>query len=114
MIPPKKLNELKKTYGLKVIEAKPGDVLFFHMGIVHGSAHNISSNSRMVLLSQLNTVGNIPKNANNNAIKYNLLRAKREVVEAKRKLNWFKKKYTTQLKSKKLTFSAPIVKEEKY
>ena len=43
----------------------------------------------------------ITKNANNNAIKYNLLRAKREVVEAKRKLNWFKKKYTTQLKSKK-------------
>ncbi len=113
MIPPKKLDMLKKKYGLKVIDAKPGDVLLFHMGLVHGSAHNISSKSRMVILSQLNTEGNIPKNVNRNSIKYNLSRAKKELAEAKRKLNWFKKKYTTQLKSKKLTFSAPIVKEER-
>ena len=113
MIPPKKLNKLKKKHGLKIIEAEPGDVLFFHMGTVHGSGHNISSNSRMVLLSQLNTVSNVPKNVNKNAVKYNISRAKRELIEARRKLKWFNKKYLTQIKSKKLTFFAPIVKEEK-
>ena len=38
---------------------------------------------------------------------------KKELDEAQRKLNWFKKKYQDQLKSQKLTFSAPIPKEEK-
>ena len=66
----------------------------------------------MVLLSQINTINNIPKEIKKNSRKFNLLRAKREVVEAKRKLNWFKKKYDTQLKSNKLTFSAAIAKEE--
>ena len=113
MIPPKELSKLKKKHGLKVIEAEPGDVLLFHMGLVHGSAHNISSNSRMVILSQLNTTGNVPRNVNKNSVKYNLSRAKKELVEAKRKLKWFNKKYLTQLKSKKLTFSAQIVKEER-
>ena len=35
---------------------------FFHMGCVHGSGHNISSQGRTVVLSQLNTLGNIPIN----------------------------------------------------
>ena len=34
------------------------------------------------------------------------------MVEAKRRFEWFKNKYNAQLKSKKLTFSAAIVKEE--
>ena len=67
----------------------------------------------MVILSQLNTVGNVPRDVSKNAVKYNLSRAKKELVEAKRKLKWFNNKYSTQLKSKKLTFSAPIVKEER-
>ena len=82
------------------------------MALVHGSSHNISSEGRMVLLSQINTINNIPKEIKKNSRKFNLLRAKREVVEAKRKLNWFKNKYETQLKSNKLTFSAAIAKEE--
>ena len=42
-----------------------------------------------------------------------ITRAKRELVESKRKLKLFNKKYLTQIKSKKLTFFAPIAKEEK-
>ena len=113
MVPPKTLTKLKKKYGVKRINAMPGDVLFFHMGCVHGSGHNISSKSRSVVLSQLNTKGNIPKNVQKNSKKFNLKRAKREYEEAQRRLEWFKNKYSKQLKSKKLTFSAPIVKQEK-
>lgn len=113
MVPPKTLGKLKKKYGVSRINANPGDVLFFHMGCVHGSGHNISSESRTVVLSQLNTLGNIPKNVEKNSKKFNLKRAKREFDESKRRVVWFKNKYSKQLKSKKLTFSAPIVKQEK-
>jgi ectoine hydroxylase-related dioxygenase (phytanoyl-CoA dioxygenase family) len=113
MVPPKTLDKLKKKYGVLRINANPGDVLFFHMGCVHGSGHNISSESRAVALSQLNTLGNIPKNVEKNSKKFNLKRAKREFNESERRLAWFKSKYLKQLKSKKLTFSAPIVKQEK-
>lgn len=113
MVPPKTLDRLKKKYGVTRINANPGDVLFFHMGCVHGSGHNISSNGRTVVLSQLNTLGNIPKNVEKNSKKFNLKRAKREFEESKRRYLWFKKKYLKQLKSKKLTFSAPIVKQER-
>ena len=113
MIPTKKLDHLKKKYGLKVINAKPGDVLFFHMGLVHGSSHNISSKSRAIILSQLNTIGNEPKQVSKNARIFNLTRSKFEKDESLRKYKWFKNKYDLQKKSKKLTFSAPIPKEEK-
>ena len=113
MIPPKKLSALQKRFGLKRINANPGDVLFFHMGVVHGSSHNISPKNRAVVLSQLNTVNNIPINVHKNSRKFNLNRAKKEVIEAKRRLNWFQKKYQNQLKTKKLTFHAPIAREEK-
>ena len=112
MIPPKILNKLNKKVPAQTIKANVGDVLFFHMALVHGSSHNISSEGRMILLSQINTINNIPKEIKKNSRNFNLLRAKREVVEAKRKFNWFKKKYETQLKSNKLTFSAAIAKEE--
>ena len=114
MVPPKKLSSLKKKYGVIKINAEPGDVLFFHMACVHGSGHNISSKSRTVVLSQLNGRNNVPTNVKKNSKKFNLLRAKREYSESKRRFAWFKNKYTKQLKSKKLTFSAPIVKEEKH
>ena len=113
MVPPKKLSNLQNKYGLKRINAEPGDVLFFHMGVVHGSGHNISPKNRAVVLSQLNTVNNVPRNVQTNSRKFNLTRAKKEVLEAKRRLNWFQKKYHNQLKTKKLTFHAPIVREEK-
>jgi len=113
MVPPKKLSKLEKKYGIHRINAEPGDVLFFHMGCVHGSGHNISPNSRTIVLSQINTFSNKPKNVEKNSRNFNLTRARREVVEAKRKLEWFKNKYQKQLKSKKLTFHAPISSQEK-
>ena len=113
MIHPKKLDKLKKKYGVKAINAEPGDVLFFHASLIHGSSHNISGNGRMVILSWFNTIGNLPRNVGKKARLFNLSRAKKELDEAQRKLNWFKKKYQDQLKSQKLTFLAPIPKEEK-
>lgn len=110
---PKKLDKYYKKFGFVSINAKPGDVVFFHASIIHGSSHNISNNGRMIILSQLNSVGNKPKNVNNKSRQFNLDRAKREYNEAKRKLKWFSKKYKLQIQNKKLTFSAPIVKEEK-
>ena len=112
MVSPKKLTELEKKYGVYRVNAEQGDVLFFHMGCVHGSSHNISPKSRTVILSQINTFSNKPKNVETNSRKFNLMRAKREVLEAKRKLKWFEKKYKKQLNSKKLTFHAPISPEE--
>ena len=108
MIPPKKLDQLNKKNKVKVIKANIGDVLFFHMGLVHGSSHNISSKGRMILLSQINTVSNIPKKMKDKSKKFNLLRANRELKEAKRRYDWFKKKYFTQYRSKNLTFYAPL------
>ena len=113
MIPPKKLNELDKKFGVYTVNADVGDVLFFHMGCVHGSGHNISEKSRTVVLSQLNTYNNIPKNVEKNSKNFNLKRARREFDESKRRSLWFKKKYFSQLNSKKLTFSAPITNIEK-
>lgn len=112
MINPKKMDFLNKKFGVKYIEANPGDVVFFHASIVHGSSHNISPNGRMIILSQLNSEKNKPKNVNKKSRLFNLHRAKKEYLEANRKLNWFKKKYKNQLKSNTITFSAPIVKEE--
>ena len=113
MVHPKKLSELNKKYGVHTINADVGDVLFFHMGCVHGSGHNISGSNRTVVLSQLNTFNNIPKDVEKNSKAFNLKRAKREYEESKRRSTWFKNKYLSQLKSKKLTFSAPITNIEK-
>ena len=113
MIPPSKLNHLMKKHKLKYIKASPGDVLFFHTSLIHGSSHNISSKSRAIILSQLNTIGNEPKQVSKNARIFNLTRSKFEKDESLRKYKWFKNKYDLQKKSKKLTFSAPIPKEEK-
>ena len=113
MVGPKKLSQLEKKFGLDTINAKPGDVLFFHMGVVHGSGHNISPNDRAVVLSQLNAESNVPNEVESNSRKFNLQRAKREYLESQRRLKWFKNKFKNQLKSKKLTFHAPIVGQEK-
>ncbi len=113
MVGPKKLNQLEKKFGLDTINAEPGDVLFFHMGVVHGSGHNISPKNRAVVLSQLNTINNVPNAVESNSRKFNLQRAKREFDESKRRLKWFKNKFKKQLSSKKLTFHAPIVGQEK-
>jgi len=112
MVPPVMMDKLYREHGLVVVEGKPGDVLFFHACLVHGSSHNSSPQSRMVLLSQLNTVGNEPPDVSVAARQFNLRRAELELREAARRHAWFKAKYENQLKSDQLTFSAPIPEEE--
>jgi len=112
MVPPETLDRLYREHGLVVVEGEPGDVLFFHTSLIHGSSHNISPHSRMVLLSQLNTVGNEPIDVTTNARLFNLQRAEFETQEAERRYHWFKRKYEDQLKSEALTFSAPIPEHE--
>tara|TARA_E500000178_G_scaffold355136_1_gene426646 strand:- start:1488 stop:2345 length:858 start_codon:yes stop_codon:yes gene_type:complete len=113
MINQKKLDFLYKKHELVDIHVEPGDILFFHSSIVHGSSHNASPNSRSIILSQLNTFSNLPKSVQNNAVKFNLKRSKIEYLEAKRRLKWFENKFLKQKKTKKITFSAPIPFEEK-
>ena len=112
-IQPMQLNDLYKECGLKGIEAEPGDVLFFHAGLVHGSSHNITEEPRMIILSQLNTQKNMPINVKKLAKEFNLKRAKIELDEAERRLKWFSNKYEMQLKADDVTFNAPIPDEEK-
>ena len=100
MIPPRKLDKLQNKYKKLQVEGKAGDVLFFHSSLVHGSGHNTSNKDRMIILSQLNTKNNLPKDVNNNAIKFNLYRSKLELEEAKRRYNWFKKKISKPKKKK--------------
>jgi len=113
MVPPRTLDRLVKDHGILAVDADPGDVLFFHTSLVHGSSHNISPNGRMIILSQLNTVGNEPTAVSENARLFNLKRAEFEMKEAERRYTWFKDKYEKQLASEELTFAAPIPKEEK-
>ena len=113
MINQKKLDFLYKKHELVDIHVEPGDILFFHSSIVHGSSHNASPNSRSIILSQLNTFSNLPKSVQSNAVKFNLKRSKIEYLEAKRRLKWFENKFLKQKKTKKITFSAPIPFEEK-
>lgn len=113
MVPPATMDRLYREHGLAVVEGEPGDALFFHCCLVHGSAHNISPEPRMVLLSQLNTIGNEPPDVSVAAKQFNLRRAELELREAERRHAWFKAKYENQLQSDHLTFSAPIPEEER-
>ena len=98
MINQKALDKFYKRYNLVDIELNAGDILFFHSSIVHGSSHNSSPKSRTIILSQINTISNLPKKVQSNAIQFNLKRSKIEFDEAKRRLKWFKKKYFDQKK----------------
>ncbi|MEC9332041.1 MAG: phytanoyl-CoA dioxygenase family protein [Verrucomicrobiota bacterium] len=113
MVPPDTLDQLNKEHGLVTIEAEPGDALFFHVSLVHGSSHNISPDGRMVLLVQLNTFGNEPHDTSRNIKQFNVLRATAEVDEANRRFLFFKEKLKKQVKSESPEFCAPIPDQEK-
>lgn len=112
MVDPKKLDLLAKENGVVALDAKPGDILFFHTCLLHGSAHNISPNPRMTILSQLNTKGNNPDDVRGNAKAFNIWRAQFEVTESQRKLDFFKDKLTRQQNSNEILFNSPIPDEE--
>ena len=80
---------------------------------MHGSSHNLSPQSRMVILSQLNSINNKPTDVSLNAKDFNLKRTKMELEEAKRRYNWFKEKYNLQLNSEDVEFNSPIPDQEK-
>jgi ectoine hydroxylase len=113
MIPPATMDRLYKEHGLVVIDAEPGDALFFHTSLVHGSSHNISPDGRMILLAQMNTVGNEPREVSVQAKQFNLLRAQMEYEEAGRRYQYFKEKYEQQLGSDELVFCPPIPEQER-
>ena len=113
MIPPATMDRLYKEHGLVVIDAEPGDALFFHTSLVHGSSHNISPDGRMILLAQMNTVGNEPREVSVQAKQFNLLRAQMEYEEAGRRYQYFKEKYKQQLGSDELVFCPPIPEQER-
>lgn len=112
MVHPKKLDELYKKYGLAAITAEPGDALFFHTNIVHGSAHNISPRSRRIILSQMNTRGNVPEDTKVNAKQFNLNRAEFEINKLKERLAQLEEKYNKEKNSEELVFNSPIQEED--
>ena len=112
VVSPEDLSKTHKKYGHKVIEAEPGDVLFFHSLLIHGSGHNISPNPRMIILTQLNPIKDRPTNSLSKVREFNLSRAKQEIKSAKKKYEFYKNKYEKQLKSKEVVFNNPIPKEE--
>jgi ectoine hydroxylase-related dioxygenase (phytanoyl-CoA dioxygenase family) len=107
------MDRLYKAHGLVVIDAEPGDALFFHTSLVHGSSHNISPDGRMILLAQMNTVGNEPREVSVQAKQFNLLRAQMEYEEAGRRYQYFKEKYEQQMGSDELVFCPPIPEQER-
>jgi ectoine hydroxylase len=113
MVPPATLARLHREHGLVAVEGEPGDAVFFHAGVVHGSSHNISPYPRTVVISQLNVVGNEPVAVMSNARQFNLRRAERELREAERRVDWFRRKYNEQLVATDLTFAAPIPEHER-
>lgn len=112
MIPPEDLTKYRQQFGCEVIEGSPGDALFFHTSLLHGSSHNISGDGRMICLVQMNTVRNEPLEVQNSSREFNLYRAKLEVEEARRRLLYFEEKLDKQKKQMGVSFGAPIPKEE--
>lgn len=110
-ISPEALSKVEKKCKVKKIIAEPGDVLFFHPLIIHGSNHNLSKKGRMIILSQLNALGNELNSVTKNIIKYNTKRAKFEYDNAFTRLKWFEKKYHNQKNSKKIEFIKPTIKK---
>lgn len=113
MIPPIQLERLHSAHGICAVEGSPGDAIFFHTSLVHGSAHNISPQGRMICLVQMNTASNEPKEVPISARDFNLRRAEAEVHEARRRLAYFEEKLARQSDSSDITFGAPIPKEER-
>ena len=58
LIPIKILEKLNKKIPAKSITTKAGSVLFFHSRLIHGSAHNISSKERRILLYDISSNNN--------------------------------------------------------
>ena len=112
MIPPSSLDELNKKYPVTVVDAEPGDILFFHSALIHGSAHNISPYPRMIALAQLNTVGNLPDNVKVNTKKYNLWRTEYAAIEARKRLAYYEEKYIEQSNTEEILYNSPIQKKE--
>lgn len=112
VVSPEDLDRTYKKYGVKVIEGEPGDVLFFHSLIIHGSGHNISPNPRMIILTQVNPKKDRPTNSLSKVREFNLSRTQKEIESAKKKYEFYKNKYEQQLGSEKVVFNNPIPKEE--
>jgi len=113
MIPPQHLREIHATSGIEVVEGEPGDAVFFHASLVHGSGHNISPLNRMICLVQMNTVGNEPVNVEELSVSFNVRRATAECEEAERRLGFFREKLLRQRSATEVTFGAPIPREER-
>ncbi|MFZ9292479.1 MAG: phytanoyl-CoA dioxygenase family protein [Ilumatobacteraceae bacterium] len=113
MIPPSRMRELHARHGIEAVEGEPGDAVFFHTLIVHGSAHNISPQGRMIALAQMNVRSNQPVEVRATAKATNVARAEFEVGEAERRLAYFRDKLSRQRAADDLTFNSPIPAEER-
>lgn len=113
MVPPDTMRGLHAAHGIEAVEGEPGDALFFHTLLVHGSAHNISPQGRMIALAQMNVRSNHPVAVLSTAKATNIARAEFEVAEAERRLAYFREKLDRQRAADDLTFNSPIPVEER-
>jgi len=113
MVPPVTMRELHAQHGIEAVEGEPGDAVFFHTLLVHGSAHNISPHGRMIALAQMNVRSNQPVAVRVTAKVTNIERAEFEVAEAERRLSYFRDKLDRQRAAEDLTFNSPIPTEER-
>ena len=82
--------------------------------LLHGSSHNyLAPPPRMVILAQLNLVGNELPAATSQTRQFNLRRAEYELPEAERGHAAFKRKYEAQLAPTDSTFAPPLRKRER-
>ena len=86
-IPISILEKLDKKNPAISIEAKAGSVLFFHSKLIHGSAHNISSKERRILLYDISSNENFINRKNKKISTFNRKkRTKFEKIELTKRL----------------------------
>ena len=111
-VPSETLDELYVKYGISAVEeGQPGDAVFFHCNLVHGSSHNISRNPRMTFNLMISSDSNKPVGGISELREFNLHRSKMELQEAEKRLNHFKQKHHGQLDSEAIGFNAPSLED---
>mgnify|MGYP000692681851 CR=1 FL=1 len=85
------LKKLDKTNNIKYLNCRSGDIVIFDWKLIHGSSHNISKNSRKIILYQISSKEN-----------YN-----------EKKMKLFSQKYTFQRKKFEKIETLKIIKSKK-
>jgi len=88
LIPVETLDKMNKQRKAIPIECKAGSCFFFHSKLIHGSAHNISSKNRIILLYGIFSKENIKVAKSEKVKSFNSKQRKKfELFELKKRIN---------------------------